>query len=211
VVVALTVQTKRVLALTRFGELERDVEKFATLCESFSGYGGPCCKPEECRAILASLPVLRQRWSEVDRPVTTENIASEILWLTGAYTTTTARADMDAFVSVLAEDIVDLRPTAYGFHRACKQYRRKYKFLGISDLVAEVERAEHVTAKTRCLLREFPLEERIADFEAEIPRLVAAATTDKRRRLSERFVRRYLVSKGREVQFFWMFGYWPEG
>jgi hypothetical protein len=202
---ALTRRTGRALTQAEFGELEHDVESFVRLCDSLKAAG-----LAKCKAALAGLPALRARWAAVDRPVTTNDITAEMLRLTAAFSTNTARADMDGFVVIMAEDVADLRPTVYGLNRACKQYRSKYRFLGISDLVTEIKKAERITAKLRDVVLKFPLEEDIADFEQELPRLLAKAKTVKRRRLTEWYVWRYLKAKGVDDFIFqWMFDYWP--
>src|SRR5437016_5535527 len=126
---ALTVPN-RALPPAEFAELDRDVEQFAKVCDSFETEPIPSCDLAECKEMLVRLPALRARWAAVDRPVTTDDIADEIVRLTAAFSPNTTRADMDAFAVVLAEDVADLRPTIYALRRACKQYRAKYRFLG---------------------------------------------------------------------------------
>jgi hypothetical protein len=202
---ALTTRENKAIVPAAFAQLESEVEQFVRLCASFDDRV-PCCEPDQCRAVLAGLPALRARWAALDRPVTADDITSEMLRLTAAYSTNTGRADMDAFVTVLADDIAAIRPTAYGLHRACNQYRRKYKFLGIADLMTEIALAERATAKRRHLLLEFPLEGRIAQFEQELPRLLAARRTQQRRRLTEWYVWCALDAKGHGDEFQWIFG-----
>src|SRR5207253_4077180 len=134
----------------------------------------------------------------------TDDIADEIVRLTAAFSPNTTRADMDAFAVVLAEDVADLRPTIYALRRACKQYRAKYRFLGVSDLITEIKFAERVAAKVRYQLLKFPLEEHIADFEEQVPRLLAAAKAEKRRRVAEHGAWRALEANGRAQDFFWV-------
>jgi hypothetical protein len=64
----------------------------------------------------------------------------------------------------LCEDIAELKPPLFALVRGCHAVRAKYRFLNISDLVEEIERAQRKARYFSHALEQFCL----ADFEADL-------------------------------------------
>ena len=123
----------------------------------------------EYRADADQLAALRARWAEVDQPATADFIAAEVAKLAIAFPNS-GGADPDLFVEIIADDLRAERPTFYTLAAAATAYRRKYRFLGISDLIVELNQARRKAKQLRWRLNEFPLAERFKEIEADLPR-----------------------------------------
>ncbi len=122
----------------------------------------------EWRKAAEMLPALRARWAEVDRPASANFIAAEIAKLATVFPNSIG-PDPDMFLQVMADDVQDDQPTYYALATAAHAYRRKHKFLSISDLVAELKRAEKKAGRLRYLFDEFELPKQLDDIERDLP------------------------------------------
>ena len=108
---------------------------------------GEFCRPSTEKTVSclkAALPFIdkwRADWRALDRPATTDEIATEMLRL--ATTMPNARnIDQGMLADTLCEDIAELRPTAWALERGCRAHRGKAEFLSFAKLEKEIRDAE---------------------------------------------------------------------
>jgi hypothetical protein len=160
------ITTEPALTPTQFNQLHTELKKFSDLYKAWRRPDHGSHTLAEYRAAADGLPALRRRFEEIDRPASPRLIAAEIAKLTIAFPNSTG-ADSDLFAQMIADDVQADHPSYYALATAAFNYRRKYKFLGISDLVAELERAQWRGKWLRCSFDEFPSAERLNQVEAE--------------------------------------------
>lgn len=197
--------TERALTVAELDSLNSDLEKACDLFDALDDTNllWSAEALAEYRARAGALPALRARWAAVDRPASADFIAGEIAKLAIAFPNS-GGADRDLFVEVVADDVRAERPTCYALALAAAAYRRKYRFLGISDLMVELNQAKGKAARLRERITEFPLAERLKEIEADLPRFRRARQLireDKRRRQARKAIWRYLESKGRSDRY----------
>jgi hypothetical protein len=104
--------------------------------------------------LKAALPFIekwRADWRALDRPATTDEIATQMLRLA----TTMPNAgniDQGMLADTLCEDIAELRPTAWAVERGCRAHRGKSEFLSFAKLEEEIRHAERRARRYRRLL-----------------------------------------------------------
>ncbi len=206
--------TERALTVAELNSLNGDLAKFSKLCDTLDDTNllWSAGALAHYRAVAEALPALRARWAAVDQPASADFIAGEIAKLAIAFPNS-AGADPDLFIEIVAEDVHAERPTCYALTLAAAAYRRKYRFLGISDLIVELNAAERTAAQLRERITEFPVAERLKEIEADLPRMRRARqliTEDKRRRQARRFIWRYLEAQGRGDRYWRIEDYPPD-
>lgn len=206
------IPTERAITAAELTSLNSELDKFSDLVDVLDDnnllWGAESLA--EYRTVAERLPALRARWAAVDRPANANFIAGEIAKLVIAFPNSVG-ADPDLFAEVVADDVRAERPTYYALALAADAYRRKYRFLGISDLIAELNQAERKAARLRERITEFPVAERLKELEADLPRMRALITERKRRQKVRKFVWRYLKAKGREHEYELFMDYLPDG
>jgi hypothetical protein len=141
------------------------------------------------RRVGSEIDANRARWRALNQPATDEQIASEMLRLT----TTMPNAgniNPNLLNEAACEDIAEMKPGLFALVRGCHAVRTKHKFLNISDLVEEIEKAQRNAGRYGYALEQF----RLTDFEADLKEEIAAAekrallwkAERKRRKLAER-------------------------
>jgi hypothetical protein len=104
--------------------------------------------------LKAALPFIdkwRADWRALDRPATTDEIATEMLRLA---TTMPSAGNIDQrmLADTLCADIAELRPTAWVLQRGCRAHRGKSEFLSFAKLEKEIQNAEWRAKNYRRLL-----------------------------------------------------------
>jgi hypothetical protein len=125
---------------------------------------GTFCRPsteETVSCLKAALPFIdkwRADWRALDRPATTDEIATEMLRL--ATTMPNARnIDQGMLADTLCGDTAELRPTAWALERGCRAHRAKSEFLSLAKLEKEIRDAEWRAKLYRRLLKRDLVEE----------------------------------------------------
>jgi hypothetical protein len=140
------------------------------------------------RRIGSEIDVFRARWLAINQLATDEQIASEMLRLTTTMATS-GNLNPNLLNETLCEDIAELEPTLFALVRGCRGVRAKYRFLNISDLVAELQEAERDARRYSYALEDFNLEEFNEDLQAQIQHDEASALEwkgeRKRRKIAE--------------------------
>src|SRR5262245_51936650 len=83
--------------LGRFRRLNDDIVAYRKVCDCYSA--DEIISEEklrDCKAMIRELNALRERWAEVDRPATSDEIATQIVLLTASFPNQT-RADLNLF------------------------------------------------------------------------------------------------------------------
>lgn len=192
--------------------LKSDLKKFSKLCGALDDRH-LLCNAEilaEWRETTKELPALRARWAAVDRPASAGFIAAEIAKLLIVFPNSSG-TDPDLFAEIVADDVQACQPTYYNLATAASNYRRKYRFFGISDLIAELKSVERRTERLRHLFKQFPIAERLKEIEADLPCVRKTLMEQKRRRKVRKFLWNHLKAQGREGEYLLFEDYWPEG
>jgi hypothetical protein len=132
--------------LTEHAQLDADLGALERALEGYRKFGEffrPSTE-ERVNALMAALPHIdkwRANWRALDRPATTDEIATEMLRL--ATTMPSAgNIDQGMLADTLCDDIAELRPTAWELERGCRAHRGKSEFLSFAKLQEEIRRAQ---------------------------------------------------------------------
>ncbi len=196
----------------KLNALQSDLKRFSSCCRELDENSFTEKMLAEYRNIAADLPALRAHWEAVDRPAGASFIATEIARLVIAFPNS-GGADPDLFAEIVADDIRAAHPSYYALATAASNYRRKFRFLNISDLFAELEGAERQASRFRYLLEDkvFPMAEKLEFLEADLPRMRKLALENRRRRKERRIVWKRLKAQGCEHEYLLIMDCLPDG
>jgi hypothetical protein len=199
--------------LTEHGQLDADLSSLERSLEGHRVHGthfypSAAETASHLKAVLPFIDKWRAVWRALDRPATTDEIATEMLRLA----TTMPNAgniDQGMLADTLCEDIAESRPTAWALARGCRAHRGKSEFLSFAKLEEEIRRAERRAAHYRHLLKRDMAEElksaedsvryerrRHAEFKRE-QKLREKRLAEKEREAREN--ERWLTDKRREL------------
>jgi len=134
-------QSGRAVAVqTNFAKLESDLEDLRALCRR-----GDKLQLAKRRAALCA------RWEAADLPATANEMATQLMLLSAAFPNT-ARADLDLFAQVLAEDVAALKPTGYELAHACRAVRTDHEFLSEAAVIKAIKQARRAGRRARWLV-----------------------------------------------------------
>ena len=165
--------------LTEHAQLETDLEGFVRAVKN-----GDVAR---MTAALAMINQLRARWRALDRPATTDQIATEVLRLT-TVKPSAGNIDQGMLADTLCEDLAEMRPTTFALVRGCHAHRLdpKSEFLSLPRLANEIRWAEGRGRRYREALAE------------DLPRLIRSAEEEKRMRAQKD--KEYLRKKRKEYE-----------
>jgi hypothetical protein len=130
---------RAVATRTNFAKLELELDDLSALCRR-----GDTQQLAKRRAALCA------RWEAADQPATADETAAQLVLLSAAFPNT-ARADLDLFAQVLAEDVATLKPTGYELAHACRAVRAEHDFLSVAAVIKAIEQARRAGRRARWL------------------------------------------------------------
>src|SRR5262249_47054987 len=134
-------QSGRAVALpTNFAKLESELDDLSALCRRGNKH-----------QLAKRRAALRARWEAADRPATADEMATQLMFLSAAFPNT-ARADLDLFAQVLAEDVATLNPTGYELAYACRAVRTGHEFLSVAAVIKAIKQARRAGRRARWLV-----------------------------------------------------------
>lgn len=89
-------------------------------------------------------------WKAADRPATANEIATQVMLLTSAFPNT-ARADLDLFAQIVADDVATLKPTTYELAEAFRAVRAEQEFLSVKAVIDAIKKARTRGRRARYL------------------------------------------------------------
>jgi hypothetical protein len=92
-------------------------------------------------------------WEAADQPATADETAMQLMLLSAAFPNT-ARAELDLFAQVVADDVATLKPTNYELAHACRAVRTEHEFLSEKAVIDAIKKARRAGRRARWLVTE---------------------------------------------------------